>query len=341
MATASRSKTLGSTSACRPSPRVLTWLTFEFMARQRSATLLLLAAILLVAVSIGPAQPRASAAGTRVRPRPELSPAARTARAAAVADVKQRLEALALPPGAHPAATLPASLHLGAAAIVPGTPNSVEAHALFVAPRSREAVLAWFKRHPPSGAKPSGGGSSAIGKRIVRKETWFEWPELPGTVRERALLIAAATRPSGGSAFRVDTQAVWITPHPPADSVPAAATYADVRLTVEGRPPTATAVTDPAEVAAIGKLINGFEATQPGEYECPELSSVSKELTLTFRAGRGGAALATVEQKLPPECGHPLVLSVGDRRPIDLEGGSLLLAKLKPVLAAAGVSRTA
>ncbi len=78
-------------------------------------------------------------------------------------------------------------------------------------------------------------GSLGIGEKAVVKYLGYEWPELPGKVRERRTMFAVAARPAGGSPLRVDTQAVWITPHPAAATIPAGARFIDVRLRKQGR----------------------------------------------------------------------------------------------------------
>jgi hypothetical protein len=289
------------------------------MRPQRTGTAAVLLAALFAAMVL--------ATSTAGAPRP-----IREARRTALRDVYHRLVEVRLPPGARPIKAVGRGLQLNSADSIPKTPNLVQMHSYFLSPRPREAVLAWLKAHPPVSTGTQESGSLGIGKKTVVKYLGFEWPELPGKVRERRTAFAVAARPGGGSAIRVDTQAVWITPHLAAATIPAGARFIDVRLRKQSRLRKSKVISDPAEVRSIAKLINGFEVSQPGTYDCPLLRERDEELTLAFRHSRRGPVLARVGQAVPPGCGRPLELTIHGRKPEYLEEGWLLLKRLRPIL---------
>jgi hypothetical protein len=234
-------------------------------------------------------------------------------------DVAVRLADAPLPPGTHHVRSLPRSLRLDGPGEAPETPNLVDRGARFVTSMGAGRALAWFRAHPPAGGRFSGTGSSSGGGAVPIHEVDFDWDELP-SVRERTLLVSVVARPEGGAAIRIDSQGVWVTPHPTADEIPRAARLLELAYTgPEERRRTAT-VTDPGEVAAFADLIDSAEAAQPGVRHCPELSANPPRLTITFRGGRGSPPLAEVEQDLPPGCGHPLELTVEGRKAPTLAG---------------------
>jgi hypothetical protein len=257
----------------------------------------------------------------------------REARRTALRDVYRRLERLRLPPQARPVKTVGRGLHLNGAGSIPDTPNLVQMHSYFLSPQPREAVVAWLRSHPPVSTGMRESGSLGIGKKTVVKYLGFEYPEERGRVRERQISFAVAARPGGGSAFRIDSQAVWITPRTAAGTIPAGARLIDVKVWKLGKLRRSKVISDPAEVRSIADLIDGFEVTQPGTYSCPELGTVEKRLDLTFRHRRRGPVLAEVEQEVPPGCGRALKLTIHAHKPQYLEEGGLLLERLRPILA--------
>jgi hypothetical protein len=224
-------------------------------------------------------------------------------------DVARRLADAALPPGSHRVSSLPKSLRLDGPGETPATPNLVDRGAQYVASMGAAKALAWFKAHPPAGARQLGTGTSGGRGTVTINDVTFESDELPA-IRERRLLIAVAARPGGGAAVRIDAQAVWVTPHPKAAVVPSAAKMLELEYAHRGESPRTATVTKAAEVAAYAHLIDTAEAAQPGTVSCPMIPSNSPVLTLTFKASGGGPALAVARQELPGGCGQPLKLTV-------------------------------
>jgi hypothetical protein len=292
------------------------------MRRHRIGAAAVLALALLATVAV--------AGSTAGAPRP-----IREARRTALRDVYRRLVAARVPPGARPVKAVGRGLHLNSGGSIPATPNVVQMHSYFLSPRPREAVIAWIKAHPPVTTGMQESGSFGIGKKTVVKYLGFESPEVPGKLSERRTLFAVAARPGGGSAIRVDTQAVWITPRPAAGAIPAGTRLIDVKVFKQGKVRRSKVIAAPHAVRSIVGLIDGFEATQPGTVSCPDLGPVEEELELEFRHRRGGPVLATAEAEVPTGCGRPLKLKIHGRKTEYLEGGWLLLKRLRPLLAGA------
>jgi hypothetical protein len=241
-------------------------------------------------------------------------------------DVARRLADAPLPPGAGRVTSLPRSLHLDGPGQKPATPNLAERGTEYVTSMDASQALAWFKAHPPARAKESGTSTLGSKGKVLREEVSFRWGELPA-VRERALLVAVAARPGGGTAVRIDAQAVWVTPHPAAAKVPAAAKLLELEYVHQGEEPRTATAGDASEVTAYAHLIDGAEAAQPGEGGCPGLSSSPPVLILRFKANRAGPALAEARQELWPGCGHPLALTVEGRKMPNLEGSAPLVRR--------------
>jgi hypothetical protein len=292
------------------------------MMRRRFGPIALIVAVLAAALVL--------AGSTAGAPRP-----IREVRRAALRDVYRRLEDLQLPPRAHPVKTVGRGLHLNGPGSIPGSPNLVQMHSFFLSPERREVVVAWIAAHPPISSGLTESGSFGIRKKILVKYLGFEWPELRGKVRDRGIGFAVAARPAGGSAIRVDSQAVWVTPRAAAGTIPAGARLLDVKVWRHGKVRRSKVISDPAEVRSIAKLIDGFQATQPGVHSCPELGPVKKRLELTFRHRRRGPVLAQAEQDLPLGFCRPLELTIHGRKPEYLEESWLLLKPLRPFLGGA------
>jgi hypothetical protein len=258
------------------------------------------------------------------------SPSLRSARSDAMRDARRRLQALQLPPGAQRVSRLPRALHLGAPSTEPDTPNLVQRHSSFVTSQPSRIVLAWFRAHSPGDLKLTESGSYVIRNEIVVRDLGFSWSDRE-EVQDRRLLVSVAARPDGGSAFRADSQAVWITPH---DPIPPSTGFIGIEFRRDGILRKKAAIADPAEVSAISQVIDDLEATT-GVYSCPEIPTSGKSLVLVFRSSASGPELAKAVQSLPPGCGRPLELTIGGERQPNLGEGSLMLRRLRTILARA------
>lgn len=257
------------------------------------------------------------------------------ARRVALLDARGRLESLLPPPGARLVARLPKRLHLSSPGVTVATPNFVDLHALWVVSEPPAQVLEWFKAHPPPGSTLTMEGSAGEHGVMVTEEYGFGWPELPEEVRERALLVAVAARGPDGTALRADSQAVWVSPHPASERIPAAARVLEIEKRIGGQAPKSVLVGNAKTVGAVAALIDGLPVAQPGVRSCPEIPAEAKSVRLTFRRSRGGVPLAEAVQKLPPGCGHGLELTIHGKREPVLDEGWILLRRLRGLLARA------
>jgi hypothetical protein len=263
------------------------------------------------------------------------------ARRAALLDARKRLESLLPPPGAHPVAHLPKGLHLSSPGVTVATPNFIDLHALWTVSEAPARVLEWLKAHPPPGSTLTMEGSAGDHGLTITQEYGFGWPELGGEVRERALLVAVAARGSGGTALRADSQAVWVSPHPASERIPAAVRVLEIEKRAGGQAPKPVLVRNAKTVRAVAALIDGLPVAQPGVRSCPEIPAETKSVRLTFWRSRAGAPLAEAVQKLPPGCGHGLELTIHGKREPVLEEGWVLLRRLRGLLARARGSDSA
>jgi hypothetical protein len=232
-------------------------------------------------------------------------------------DAAQRLAEAPLPPGTHRVDSLPKSLRLDGPGEEPETPNLVDRGAEYVTSMGAAKVLAWFEAHPAPGSGKDGGGSLGTGGKIVVHEVDFAWPDLP-TVRQRALLVAVAARPAGGSAIRIDAQAVWVKPHPAAARIPAGVHLVELEYAYRGRQEALVRVAGPSEIAEFVGWVDGAEAAQPRKGGCPEIPAHLHELILTFRTAPGSHILARAAQNVPTAC-QTLALKVKGQKTTALE----------------------
>jgi hypothetical protein len=254
---------------------------------------------------------------------------ARAARHLAERDAARRLGEAAIPPGAHPVRHLPKSLGLDGAGLRPTTPNFVARSALYLSQQRPTEVIDWFEAHPPPHvaklAMDSEGGASV--------EHAFTFGDLKGKVSQRWLTVAAVERPGGGSAIRLESQGVWVTPHPFIERIPSGHRLLEIEL-IGGKDPGKVKVHDYATIQRLAGIINRAELTQPGEHGCPAMLSGGGTLILTFRYTRQDPPAATAKQVLPPGCGHPLELKIRGVQMPPLEAG---MALSKPALTLLGV----
>jgi hypothetical protein len=233
-------------------------------------------------------------------------------------DVAERLAAAPLPPGTERVDSLPKSLDLDGPGQEPATPNLVDRGAQYVSSLSPTKALAWFEAHPPTDSARTGGGTTAtFGGGVVEQEVEDSWPDLPA-VRERKLLVAVAGRPGGGSAIRLDAQAVWAKPHPTAARIPAGVHLVELEYRYAGREEALVRVAGPAEIAKFVGWVDGAEAAQPGKRECPRSPARPHELIITFRTAPGSHILARAAQNVPTGC-QPLLLMVKGQKATALE----------------------
>jgi hypothetical protein len=197
---------------------------------------------------------------------------AATNKSAAEADAASLLASLNLPASAVRQAAEPTGDDgtLAQAASYPGTPNLVDDHAWWVVPETTQQVVAYIAEHPPAGGKPSLSGQSSGPDQPTVTDTGFGWPSVPGALDMRSLVVSVVALNDGSTGVRADGEAVWITPRPRSERIPATArrvvvTNSRGRTLVQG-PIT---VTSRATVRRVVSVLNRLPAWQPGVYSCP------------------------------------------------------------------------
>jgi hypothetical protein len=242
-------------------------------------------------------------------------------------DAERRLRQAPTAPGSHPVSHLPRKYGLEGAEFAPRTPNLVHREAFFLTKLDAAEAFAWLRAHPPrkAGAQRllTSGGEGAYTSRTIG----FRWGD-SRQVSERAQYDTVVARPAGGAAIRIETQAVWIEPHPEAENIPADARLLELKLVHRGRREAAATIRDPAEVAEFAALIDDAQAVQPGGPEsCEEPGEYPHHLTLTFRSGPGGTVLAEAEQDMPIGDCQLLRLKIEGKKAEPLEPSGALVSR--------------
>ncbi len=199
-------------------------------------------------------------------------PTAASNKGAAEADAASLLASLNLPTSAVRQAGEPAGDDgaLGQPASRPPTPNLVDDEAWWVVPETTQQVRAYVDDHPPTGGTANLSGQSSSSGQPIVTSTGFGWPAVPGRLGLRSLVVAIVQLQDGSTGVRADGEAVWITPRPRSERIPATARRVVVTNSRGGAlvqgPIT---VTTRATVAKLVSLLNGLPAWQPGVYSCP------------------------------------------------------------------------
>jgi hypothetical protein len=194
------------------------------------------------------------------------------------------------------------------------TPNLVDAHAWWTTSVPASAVLAYVARHLPPGAKRSTTGSSSgpPGTIDTVSET-FALPPVAGVLTERVLGVSVAILRGGVSAVRTDGEAVWLTPRPSWERIPAGVSR--VVFTASGQtdgnrlgPVSAPRVLTGSRAGRLVAFINRAEVVQPGASSCP--AAFAEAVTLQFLTADGRSVARAIED--PTGCAS-VTLTVGRR----------------------------
>jgi hypothetical protein len=256
--------------------------------------------------------------------------------AAAREDARHLLEALRVPPGATPSHKAPT----GTPPILlrgngPVPPTTERAKAWWVVPGEPKAAIDWMLANPPLGTSGYTLGSAAEFDSAGRADlVSFTWPAVPNILTDRALYAAVVPGPGGSSILRADALITWFLPRPPEEQIPDSVRILEV---ADERVPTGTtrlAISRTRAVQRIAALIDGLPASAAGKVNCLR-NRPNHYLRLTFRARRGGPALAEAIQTLPAlgDC-QPLTLRIDGTAQMPLGKGQAVYKALKPMLAA-------
>jgi hypothetical protein len=260
----------------------------------------------------------------------------RANRQAAGRDAATLLARVRLPSGSTRVAGTPAGQSGARVAEALAGVKLVDRHAWWLVPGRFADVLDYVQTHLPAGAKLSGSGaSSGPGIALNGSET-FAWPEVPGVLGLRWLVVNVTELRSGHVAIRADAEVQWIIPRPATERIPAQATALQVSAGEPGAPPVHSAqTTDPATVNRIRDLINRLPIVQPGVLACPLYSS-DELVTFTFRAGAGGPVVARATELAqatePTTACDPMNLWIGGREEDPLLGGAAVVGVAHRIL---------
>lgn len=223
----------------------------------------------------------------------------RTARAAAVHDAARLLSRLVLPPGADTSAREPA--HDGGVLANPGsrpaTPNLIDRRGFWTVPGQPQIALGFIEAHRPAGSKLVETGSGGGGGKPTSWLAAFSWPPVAGVLGTRWLVVEVVGLPGGATGLRADAQVVWVSSRPASEQIPRGARVLDVSVARPGaKPLLSITVTSRGKVRAVVAMVDELPMVQPGAISCPaELTGVPV-VTFTFRARRGGSALARASE---------------------------------------------
>lgn len=166
-----------------------------------------------------------------------------------------------------------------------------------------QSIIAYVEAHRPPGASILSTGSGGDSQTATTSlEVMFSWPPIGAQVYNRTLTLSVITPAHGDSAIVARSEAAWIVPRAASERVPAAVHDIELSLRIGGGPfgerhmRTRTyLVWRRTRVATIVRELDSLLTVQPGvAYSCPaEVGGVQRpELTLQFRAGPAGPALA-------------------------------------------------
>jgi hypothetical protein len=253
-------------------------------------------------------------------------------RAAAWAAARAAIGHVPLPAGAVLVAHEPAGDH-GLLAIDSGTDQEiahdpdmahVSLHAWWTVPRSAAQVLRYVGNHPTPGSAQTGSGDYRQLSTPRRASDWVNasWP-LPGRgIASRRLQVTVTRLADGRTGVMASVDVEWVVPRPASEVVPSGArsvTLTLVRPRHGGGVGSATDVTlhTPRMIRDATRLVESLTAEQPirlpcaefpSTYKCPADPSGPGSLTVSFRTGHAGAALAEARVGIPVGWGYTGVI---------------------------------
>ncbi len=238
---------------------------------------------------------------------------AKARKRAAQRKAKKLLREFALPAGAGPLRprSVPDGLLAHSGLSTPGSGKLAARHGFWQVPRPLSSVVAWVKRHPPSGLKL---------RSRARLPGTHPGAVLQFSFHKRRVAVTLVRLP-GRTAVRVDAGAVWTYPRSSQEALPAGVTTIDIRSER-----ATTHVTDSQKVAQIVDWFDALPVVQPGAHVICPLVAVALPVTFDFRSS-GGALLAraTAPAIGPSTQCAPVQFSIGGEKQTPLIGGTFVL----------------
>lgn len=258
-------------------------------------------------------------------------------RRAAIHAVDRTVATAELPPGAREEPGFPPRVRHSIADgefEPPQTRRLVRTHRDWIVPGSPAATLRWLAAHrEPGWISEWPQRTDWHGVHSVN----LEWrPPVEGVLsKERVFIVHHHGRHH--TALRVEGQAIWIEPRPPAELIPSRAHFMAVSVSRSGAGrPRSTSTTDQARIAGVVRLIDTREVNQLYGFGCPPSLTLPGHFPIlvkvTFRPRRGGPALAAAGFSVPLEC-EGISLEIGGRKWPSLEGAGWLMDRLRPMIA--------
>ncbi len=243
---------------------------------------------------------------------------AKANRAAARADAVKLLGRLQLPPGATESQTEPAGDGgmLRRPFSSQPTSNLVDLHQWWIVSGSSPGqVLTYVKAHAPRDGRRNMAGKvvsvpdgNAGHTELVA--VGFGFPEKPGVLSIRELVITARRLTDGKTGLRVDAQDIWIIPRPASERIPTQETQLRVTVTrFEHRLQGPLTFTSSRRLEHVITLLNSLPRGQPGVRNCP--GDPGRLIRLVF-TGPGGRAVAIFD---PGGCGSVALTLHGKPQP--------------------------
>jgi hypothetical protein len=256
-----------------------------------------------------------------------------TVRREALHDVERRLGLAKPPPEARRISEAPKGSRLGSPGVTIPSRNFLDKERIWAVPGTPSDALGWVEAHPPGGLPVKFRSSFSSRGKTISTEVGFEWKPLPRRVTSRYLYFTVASAPEGGTLLRVDSQGVWVFPHPADEVIPPSARLLTVLRDPERGPSTRQLVTDVLEVRRLAGLIDRLPATQPvGAQECgPGFPGNSTTVTLVF-SDAAGSVVAEARQQIPEGWCTPMRMAIEGKPQHLLEGGGRLLQTQLPLL---------
>lgn len=246
-------------------------------------------------------------------------------------DPQTLLSRVALPPGAEPAPRLAKGLLAGYGGL------GVGAHLVWRVPMRYRAVLHFFKRQHPRGARHQFG--MVVGRVHLfgsnRELDWSFRPIRPFlSSRTLRVTVLALTRHATG--VRVESADVWRV-RPPNERVPAGTRTITIRRgRSEGFAPISRRITEPGRVAQVVRRFDALKLFKPSTllYHCARIRYIPPTLVTFLSAGGQVLAEATIfGTGTGSQCGGGgIAVTVRGRPEPELAGRFLV-----PVLELAGV----
>jgi len=190
----------------------------------------------------------------------------------------------------------------------------IDRHAFWTTPASPASAISSMARHLAPGARSLGSGNSRTSRFAV-----YALPAVdPIALGPRQMVVDAVVLANGETGVRADAEVRYNAPRLRGETIPRQARV--LTITMTRRSPTGATetllsltVARRPEVRRIGELVNALPFT--GNWSgvaisCPATLASTPTDTFTFRAFRGGPALATVSEPADtPRTDDPCILA--------------------------------